>query len=150
MRKKILVETDFLFGLNSRDRLYPIVMEILKKHRDGEIELMISSAAPLEASLVLLSRGFQLDKVVKILGLMSMKLAEYRVDHFIPIRLEIVVKALELRSKYDDLTFFDSIHIALAAVTGFTLLTSDERMKEVMRAEGITYLDYHGLRLYNS
>ncbi len=56
MKKRLLVETDFLFGLSSRDRLYPIAMDLLKKHRSGEIELVLSSVAPLEASLVLLSR----------------------------------------------------------------------------------------------
>lgn len=77
---------------------------------------------------------------------MNTKLAEYRVNDFIPIRLEIMVKSLELRDKYSELTFFDSIHMAMAVIiTQHTLLTNDETMMKIMKAEGIRYLDYHSL-----
>ncbi len=73
---------------------------------------------------------------------MNTKLAEYRVNNYIPVRLEIMVKALELKNKYSELTFFDSIHIAVAAVTGITLITNDKTLIEIMKAEDIKYLDY--------
>jgi len=43
MVESALVETDFLFGLNARDRLYPYVMKVLERHRRGEIRVMVSS-----------------------------------------------------------------------------------------------------------
>ncbi len=146
--RKILVETDFLFGLNKRDNLYPIVIELLRRHKRGKVDLAVSSAAPLEVSLVLLSRGFSLDTIAKVLELMDMKLAEYKVNNFIPIGLDTTIRSLELRNKYEKLTFFDSIHIAIAATTGFTLLTSDMIMKTVMEAEGISYIDYEDVKQY--
>jgi len=38
LKKRLLVETDFLFGLSSRDSLYPIVMELLKRRRSGDVK----------------------------------------------------------------------------------------------------------------
>ncbi len=145
MRDNILVETDFLFGLNVRDKLYPYVIELLERHRKRMVNIVLSPAAPLEASLVMLSRGFSLDKVVRVLKLMDAKLIEYKVYSYTPLTLDIMVRALETRSKYPRLTLFDSIHIATAKVTGYTLVTSDKTIARVMEREGLDYIEYHDI-----
>ncbi len=143
--KEFLVETDFLFGLSAKDKLHPYVMKLLSRCRRGEVRVVVSSAAPLEVMLVLLSRGFDVGTVARVLKLMSTKLTEYRVSTYAPITPEAAARASELRVKYRALTLFDSIHIAIASEVGLTLLTSDKTIAEVMEAEGLNHLEYRNL-----
>jgi len=141
--REILVETEFLFGLSAKDRLYPKVMRILEKHRKGEVKIVVSSASPIEAALALLSHSIDAETIVKILKLMEAKLAKHRVNTYAPITLETMWKAIELKKKYHDkLTLFDSIHISLAATLNIPLLTSDKTMQNIMKTENIRYLKY--------
>jgi len=103
---------------------------------------VVSSAAPLEASLVLLSRGMQHSTVSRALRLMRDKLAEYRVSTYAPLSLESTAFAAELRSRHPELTFFDSLHIAIAATLGIPLLTSDKAIAKVLGEEKLKHLDY--------
>jgi len=142
VRRRVLVETDFLFGLNARDKLYPYVTRLLEKHRKGELMLSLSSVSSLEATLVLLSRGFKARMVIRILRLMNTKLSEYNIDSYTPLSLKVIAEALELKEKYKQLTFFDSIHIATAKTMGLPLVTSDKTLARIMKAESIEYLEY--------
>ena len=142
MAREVLVETDFLFGLSAGDKLYSQVMRVLERHRKGEIRIVVSSASPIEVSLTLLSRGMDIEIVAKVLKLMNTKLAEYRVNIYAPVTLEVIAKALELKKKYKTLTLFDSVHISLATILGIPLLTSDKTMQNTMEIENIEYLNY--------
>jgi len=141
--REVLVETDFLFGLSAEDKLHPKVMKVLEKHRKGELKLVVSSASPIEASLVLLSHGINAEITVKILKLMRDKLAEYKANTYAPITLEVMAKALELKKKHKTLTLFDSIHISLAATLNIPLLTSDKTIQKTMKTENIKHLNYN-------
>ena len=143
MAREVLVETDFLFGLSAGDKLYSQVMRVLEKHRKGEIRIVVSSASPIEVSLTLLSRGMDIGIVAKVLKLMNTKLAEYRVNTYAPVTLEVIAKALELKKKYKTLTLFDSVHISLATILGMPLLTSDKTMQNTMEIENTEYLNYN-------
>ncbi|MCD6488418.1 MAG: hypothetical protein J7K21_04255 [Desulfurococcales archaeon] len=145
MRERFLVETDFLFGLNARDHLYPYVLKILEKHRRREIEITVSSAASIEAALIMLSRKLQLDIVVRALRLMEAKLVEYKVNTYASIALEVIAKALILKMKHPELTFFDSIHIALSTITNTVLITSDKTIAKVMEEEKLRYTTYRDI-----
>jgi len=141
--REVLVETDFLFGLSAEDKLHPKVMKVLKKHREGEIKVIVSSASPIEASLALLSHGINTETTAKILKLMRDKLAEYKANTYAPITLEVMAKALELKKKHKTLTLFDSIHISLATTLNIPLLTSDKTMQNIMKIENIKHLNYN-------
>ncbi len=145
VRGPVLAETDFLFGLSKRDRLYPAVIRVLELHKRGEIRIKISSAAPLEVALVLLSRGFSLSTVVEALRLMEEKLNEYRVREYEPLTLATVREAVRLRTDHGQLTLFDALHIALSSQTGIPLLTADKTIREVMEREGLPTLNYRDL-----
>ena len=142
MVREVLVETDFLFGLSAGDKLHSKVIRVLEKHRRGEIRIVVSSASPLEATLALISHGIEANVASKAIKLMIAKLAEYRANTYAPITLNAMVKALELKMKYNALTFFDSIHISLATTLNIPLLTSDALMMKIMEAEGIEHLSY--------
>jgi len=143
--KEVLVETDFLFGLNAKDNLFPKVLRILEERKKGRLKVIISSASPIEVFLVLLSRNMSYEAITKVIKLMNTKLAEYRINDFAPITLDVVVKALELRMKYKQLTLFDSIHISLAKTLNMPLLTSDNVMLKVMEQEKIKHLSYEAI-----
>ncbi len=137
-----LVETDFLFGLNAKDKLHPYVKAILGLHRKRRIRVHISSAAPVEALLVMYSRGIDYDKIIRVLELMGLKLVEYGVVDYVPITLSTMILAGRLRSKYSNLTYFDSIHIALAIENNLVLITRDKDIINVMESEGHSYIEY--------
>ncbi len=143
--KKLLVETDFLFGLNARDKLHPYVLRVLELHKQGTLTIAISSAAPLEAALVLLSRGFQLDTVTRVLELMRNKLVEYNAENYTSLSCDIIVEALRLRKTFPQLTFFDSIHIATAKTMSLTLVTSDSVLLQIAKSLGIECMEYRSL-----
>jgi len=143
--KEVLVETDFLFGLNARDKLFPKVLRILEERKKGRLKVIISSASPIEVFLALFSRNMSYEVITKVIKLMNAKLAEYRINDFAPITLDVVVKALELRMKYKELTLFDSIHISLAKTLSIPLLTSDNVMLKVMEQEKIKHLSYEAI-----
>lgn len=145
MPKEVLVETDFLFGLNARDKLFPKVLRILEERKKGRLKVIISSASPIEVFLALFSRNMSYEVITKVIKLMNAKLAEYRINDFAPITLDVVVKALELRMKYKELTLFDSIHISLAKTLSIPLLTSDNVMLKVMEQEKIKHLSYEAI-----
>ncbi len=137
-----LVETDFLFGLNAKDKLYPYVRAVLEPHRKRRIRVHVSSAAPIEALLVMRSRGISYDKAIRVLELMELKLVEYNVVDYVPITLSTMVLAEKLRLKYSNLTYFDSIHIALAVENNLTLITGDKDLANVMEKEGYSSIEY--------
>lgn len=139
---RLIVETEFLFGLSARDKLHPHVSRLLELHRSGRISIVLSPAAPLEAFLVMLSRGVRYDAVSRALRLMRDKLAEYRVNTYAPPSLEAAAFAAELRSRHPELTFFDSLHIAVAATLDIPLLTSDKTIAKVMGEEKLKHMDY--------
>ena len=145
MPKEVLVETDFLFGLNAKDNLFPKVLRILEERKKGRLKVIISSTSPIEVFLVLLSRNMSYEAITKVIKLMNTKLAEYRINDFAPITLDVVVKALELRMKYKQLTLFDSIHISLAKTLNIPLLTSDNVILKVMEQEKIKHLRYEAI-----
>ncbi len=141
----MVVEADFLFGLSARDKLHPYVVRVLELCRRGVVGIVVSGAAPLEVALVLLSRGFSLDVVSRVLELMESKLAEYGANNFANLDCSIVAEALKLRTSYPQLTFFDSIHVATAKVNGFALATSDSVLQQVARSLGVECLELRDL-----
>ena len=145
MRRVVVVESDFLFGLSARDRLHPYVVRVLELHRRGVVSVVVAGAAPLEVALVLLSRGFGLDVVSRVLELMRSKLAEYGASRFASIDCSTVAEALRLRASYPQLTFFDSIHVATAKVSGYTLVTSDGVLQQVARSIGVDCVELREL-----
>lgn len=137
-----LAETSLLFGLNAKDKLHPHVVKILKLHHKHAIRLYISSAAPIEAILVMRSRGISHENIIRALELMNAKLVEYNASTYVPVTLHTIRIAEELRSKHPILTYFDSIHIALAAENNLILITSDKEMIRVIEQEGYDYVEY--------
>ena len=87
--KEILVETDFLFGLNAKNKLYPSVLNILEKYKKGEIRIVISSASSIEAYLTLIARNIDTEVIANVLRLMNMKIYKDDFQYYTPF-IELV------------------------------------------------------------
>lgn len=136
-QRRLLVETDFLFGLHRGDRLHEKVIRALEMHKSGVVEISVLSSAVLEAAAVLHSRGLSPQRIAEAFSLMDAKLIEYGVRSVLPTTLNNVVLAEQMRIQHGELTFFDSLHAATGRSSGLELLSSDE----VYRRVGIAHLD---------
>lgn len=135
MTRRALVETGFLLALNPRDRSHGWALGLLRAAGRGELELCISPAAPLEASLILRSRGLGDDAVAEVLAAMEEAVSLYTEPRYCSLGLRHLAYAAELRARHRDLTFFDSIHAAVAVLEKLEYMDLDDVVKRVVRAE---------------
>jgi len=134
--EKILVETDFLFALNPRNHLHQAALKLLEKAAEKRALLHISPAAPIEASLTLMSRGFNYEQAARILEAMERAIARYTKAISLRLDLSTVNYSFRLRAKYSQLGFFDSLHASLALLNMLTYVGSDEKVAKVVEEEG--------------
>lgn len=127
---KYLVETDFLFGLRPSDRYYSKVENALKLAQKKQVELKVISSAIFEIRTVLYSQGKRPEEISKILTLMKKKLDEHNVKEEI-IQVDDFILADYLRSKYDELTFFDALHAAMSKRRKIPLYGNDAVLKKL-------------------
>ena len=124
--ERVLVESDFLFGLRSSDGHHAHVVEALKRHRAGALSIQVLSSAVVEVKTVLHSRGLEPDVIEDTLSLMDAILAQHGVRGFIPLELGDAVLAEKMRRKERRLGFFDSLHAAVSQRLAIRLLSSEQ------------------------
>ncbi len=127
---RILVETDFIFGLNPRDKLHPYIKGILKLHRQGDIRCYLAGTALVEFRTVLYSHGLSSKEVYEALIIIFDKLGEYNID-VIPIKPNHIITADFLRTLYPQLGFFDALHAGVAYEEDMTLVSYDEMYSQI-------------------
>jgi len=135
LAKRYLLETGFLLALNPHDRNHQWALDILAQARRGKIEICISPAAPIEVSLVLRSRGLASDLIAEILRAMDEAISLYTRPRYCSLTLQHLSYAAELRVKYANLTFFDSIHAAVAVIDKLEYMDLDPVVRDVVRLE---------------
>ncbi|RLG37191.1 MAG: hypothetical protein DRO01_07410 [Thermoproteota archaeon] len=135
MPERVLVETDFLFGLRRRDELHEAVMALLKEARAGRVAISLSPAAPLEATLVMRSAGLDDSSIARALGAMQTILSMFARVESPGLSLSHAALAAELRERYG-LSLFDSIHGAVALAERLIYVGSDESVREAVESEG--------------
>ena len=135
MPERVLVETDFLFGLRRGDELHDAVMSLLEDARAGRVAISLSPAAPLEAALVMRSAGLDDSSVARALSAMQAILSTFARVESPGLSLSHAALAAELRERYDQ-GFFDSIHGAVALAERLVYVGSDERVREAVESEG--------------
>ncbi|MEB3778962.1 MAG: PIN domain-containing protein [Desulfurococcales archaeon] len=135
MLKRGLLETGFLLALNPNDKNHEWALEILTKARNNELGICISPAAPVEVSLILRSRGLSDDRVSEALRAMEEAISLYAKPQYCSLTLQHLSYAAELRVKYRDLTFFDSIHAAVAIMERLLYMDLDSIVRDIVRLE---------------
>lgn len=135
MPNEILVETGFLLALNPRDRHHDWALNILEEAKAKKIRLYISPIAPIELSLIMRSKKYDEESINRLLNALDSALRRYTKPLYPRITLWHVVYATELRMKYPELTFFDSIHASIAINNRLIYHDLDEVLSSIIRRE---------------
>ena len=135
MARRCLLETGFLLALNPNDRNHRWALDILARARRGELEIGISPAAPVEVSLILRSGGMNDSSIAEVLRAMEEAISLYTTPRYYELTLHHLSYAAELRARYSDLTFFDSIHAAVAIINRLTYMDLDPVVRKVVEHE---------------
>ena len=123
--KEILAETEFLFGLRENDPHHPAVSKILRLSKNGILKVRILSSAVIELRAVLYSHGLSPMEVKEVCSLMDLQLSDMDIQTYEPLILSDVVLAERLRMETPKLTFFDSLHAAVAKRLNKPLISDD-------------------------
>ena len=132
---RVLVETGFLLALNPRDGHHEWAMKVLEEARRREILLYISPVAPIELSLILRSKGSKDSDIGRALNAIGTIVERYTKPQYPQLGLRELVYASELRARYSELTFFDSIHAAITIMNNLTYYDLDSVIREVVTNE---------------
>jgi len=131
----VLVETGFLLAINPRDKHHRWAMEILEKAKKKENVLYISPVAPIELSLIMKSKGFSDEDILRVMNALDVAIKRYTKPNYPSLELRHIAYAAKLRSKYFNLTFFDSIHASIAILNNLTYIDLDETIREIISKE---------------
>lgn len=140
-KREIVVESDFLFGLREGDRHHHDVEKTLSLNKTDALKIAILSSAVIEVRAVLYSKGFTFRQVEEAITLMDFMLSKAGAKNFIEVKLSDVVLAESLKSMHNELTFFDSLHAAVAKRIDLALLSSDPIYREI----GLKTLNFQDL-----
>ncbi len=135
MPVRALIETGFLLALNPRDRNHGWALKLLEEGRRGLVELYISPAAPVEASLILRGRGLSEEEVREALEAMEDAILLYTRPRYVQLSLAHAALAARFRSRHPELTFFDSLHAAVAVAEGLAYYDLDGVLKRIIEEE---------------
>lgn len=129
------METGFLLALNPRNKHHRWALRTLEETREKEIILNISPIAPIELSLIMKSREYDNSEILQVLNALDSIIRRYTKPYYPQLELEHIIYATELRIRYPELTFFDSIHTSIAILNNLTYYDLDNVIKTVIDAE---------------
>ncbi len=118
----MLIETDFLISLvRENDKHHDRTLRILEKLRNS---IKLSPYTLIELDLLILSNIFKVKDKTVFFKLLEETLNYYTIETVKP-KFSHVAKAYKLREKYG-LSFFDSLHAAVAVVENVPLISYDK------------------------
>ncbi len=132
---RVLVETGFMLALNPKDKHHEWAMSILRDAKIKKISLYISPVAPLELSLIMRSKGYSDRDINRVLNAVETVIRSYTRLQYPQIGLRELAYSAELRARYTDLTFFDSIHAAIAILNDLVYYDLDPIVKDIVLGE---------------
>ena len=132
---KALLETGFLLALNPRDRNHEWALRLLNAAGRDEVQIYVSPAAMIELALIMRSRGVSDSLIAAAFRAIEDAISRYTKPHYPLLTIEHLAYASELRAKYRELSFFDSIHAAIAVIDGLDYMDLDALVRRVVEAE---------------
>lgn len=132
---RALLETGFLVSLNPKDRNHEWAVNLLERARKREIKVFISPASLIELSLILKSKGLSDEGVSRVFTAMDSLIKRYARPTFPDLTFETVSCAAKLRNEYPHLSFFDSLHAAVALMEDLEYYDLDEAIRDVIKHE---------------
>ena len=128
--KKVLVETGFLLALNPEDKNHDYAIKLLN---NKNLKLYLSPASLIELTLLLRAKRRSEDEIISVFKALR-EIISNRVS-IISLNFAHIIKASELRKKYEELTLFDSIHAAIFLVEKISYGDLDERIRNIVNVE---------------
>ena len=81
------------------------------------------------------SKGFEEKAILQVLNAMQSIIRKYTKPRYPQLKLEHFTYATELRIKYPELTFFDSLHASITLLNDLTYYDLDETIKSIVNKE---------------
>ena len=131
----LIVDTEFLFGLNPADRHHNGCRKILE---DLSNQLIIPGFAVFEFVLVMLSRKKNVSEARAALEALQKITLKYKVREA-KIGLEEIIEGLRVLETYPTKTFFDGMMVAAALLADKEIIGNDESFENVfgLKVQGI-------------
>ena len=123
----LVVDTEFLFALNSRNPKHKHALKILREHRG---ELIVPDTVLFEFLVVLRSYGKNHDEIRDALKALKKIFTTYEINEAHTIDTHLLIIHVDLMSRYE-LTFFDSLIAASALILGKTIISDDKDFDKV-------------------
>ncbi|MEM2875920.1 MAG: PIN domain-containing protein [Candidatus Bathyarchaeia archaeon] len=126
MNENFMVETEFLFGFQPKDRRYDTVSKILKAYIAAkDFIIYYPTSALVEVCEVMASHGKTADERLKALTLIKAKATASNLPE-ISLTSDNLILGEEITAQHSTLTFFDALHASMALSNNLTIVSNDE------------------------
>lgn len=126
-----MVETEFLFGFQPKDKYYSTVTEILKIFKaEKPFSLHYPVSALLEVREVMASHGKSSAERLNALTLIKVKAASYGIKE-VGLFSNDLILCEDLLTQHRSLTFFDGLHAAVTLNNNFSVVSNDQAYDNV-------------------
>lgn len=126
MNESFMVETEFLFGFQPKDRRYNIVSRILKAYMEKRrLSIYYPVSALIEVREVMASHGKSADERLRALTLIKAKADASNISE-ISLSSDNLMLCEEIMAQHSALTFFDALHASVALSNNLIMVSNDE------------------------
>ncbi|MEM2971387.1 MAG: PIN domain-containing protein [Candidatus Bathyarchaeia archaeon] len=121
-----MVETEFLFGFQPKDRRYNIVSRILRVYVETKsLRIYYPTSALVEVRMVMASHGKSAEERLKALTLIRAKASASNLSE-IGLSSDDLILCEEIMMQGLAQTFFDALHASVALNNNLTVISNDE------------------------
>ncbi len=139
-----MVETEFLFGFQPKDRRYGIVSRILKAYvATKPFPIYYPVSALIEIREVMASHGKTASERLNALTYIKAKAVASGIQE-ITFSSDDLILCEEIIAQHKALTLFDALHASVALNNKLTIISNDEAYDEV-EVERIAFKEFLGL-----
>ncbi|MEM2849393.1 MAG: PIN domain-containing protein [Candidatus Bathyarchaeia archaeon] len=126
-----MVETEFLFGFQPKDKRYDIVYEILKAYMATKpFPFYYPVSALIEIREVMASHGKSAIERLNALTFIKAKAISSNLQE-INLSSDDLILCEEIMAQYTDLTFFDALHASVALNNKLSIVSNDEAYDKI-------------------
>ncbi|MHA1208005.1 MAG: hypothetical protein ACTSSA_02165 [Candidatus Freyarchaeota archaeon] len=138
MEKEFMVETEFLFGFQPKDKHYNTVSSILKAYTEKRfLRLYYPTSALMEIRQAMASHQKTAAERLNALTLIKVKAVSFGLQE-IGLTSEDLIFCEQLLEQNRDLTFFDGLHAAVALNNKLTIVSND-RIYDRLNVERLSF-----------
>jgi predicted nucleic acid-binding protein len=126
-----MVETEFLFGFQPKDRRYDIVSKILKAYAATKpFPVYFPVSALIEIREIMASHGKTATERLNALTYIKAKATASNLQE-LSLSSEDLILCEEIMAQHANLTFFDALHASVALSHKLEMVSNDEAYEEV-------------------